>query len=216
MPAIQMNIVNMAGDISIKVSDVPTAILVMAAGAARRMGQPKQLMDYGGKSLVRHAVEAAHASRAVLVAVIVGAEENAVRAQLQGLPTLLVSNPAWETGMGSTIRAGVEAVRDRPEITSVILTVADAPGLSAETYNRILAAHKASGLPIVASQYSETVGVPVLFERQFFDSLMALPPEQGCKHLILTNAQKVLRLPCPEAAADIDTPEDYRRFTDPA
>ena len=139
-----------------------------------------------------------------------------MRNELAGLRIQIVANPEWEAGMGTTIRAGVEAIRADPGINSLILTVADSPGLTAETYNRISAAHVASGLPIVASQYSGTVGVPALFQRQFFDSLVALNADQGCKGLILANTAKSMRLPCPEAARDIDTPEEYRSLIHPA
>ncbi len=180
------------------------------------MGQSKQLLRFGETSLLRHAVRAALASKVATVAVVLGSEEDAVRAELDGLPIQILSNQDWQSGMGSTIRAGVQALAGDPGVSAIILTVADAPGLSAETYNRILAAHLASGLPIVASQYSGTVGVPVLFERQFFDALLALPADQGCKNLIVSNAAKSMRLPCPEAAMDIDTPEEYERVTSPA
>lgn len=181
----------------------------MAAGASSRMGCPKQALAFGGSTLLGHAAETALSSRAASVSVVLGASENVIGAELAGLPVRIVPNPNWAAGIGSTIHAGVAQAQTDPNISSVILAVADQPHLTAETYNRIIAAHLSSGLPIIASQYSGTVGVPALFERRFFDSLLALPPDQGCKGLILSNAAKSMRLPCPEAAIDIDSPEDY-------
>jgi len=188
---------------------MPTAIIIMAAGASSRMGCPKQALAFGGSTLLGHAAETALSSRAASVSVVLGASENVIGAELAGLPVRIVPNPNWAAGIGSTIHAGVAQAQTDPNISSVILAVADQPHLTAETYNRIIAAHLSSGLPIIASQYSGTVGVPALFERRFFDSLLALPPDQGCKGLILSNAAKSMRLPCPEAAIDIDSPEDY-------
>ena len=192
-----------------------TAILVMAAGASRRMGRPKQLLPFGSTTLLRHAVEVALSSHASKVAVVLGSGEEAMRNELAGLPIEIVTNPEWDRGMGTTIRAGAQAIGMYPEVGALILTVADSPGLSAETYNRIIAAHVASGLPIVASEYAGTVGVPALFERQYFDSLIALPADHGCKALIMANSAKVIRMPCPEAAKDIDSPKDYEAVMNP-
>ena len=192
-----------------------TAILVMAAGASRRMGRPKQLLPFGSTTLLRHAVEVALSSHASKVAVALGSGEEAMRKELTGMPIGIVTNPEWDRGMGTTIRAGVQAIGMYPEVGALILTVADSPELSAETYNRIIAAHVASGLPIVASEYAGTVGVPALFERQYFDSLIALPADHGCKALIMANSAKVIRMPCPEAAKDIDSPKDYEALMNP-
>lgn len=192
---------------------MPTAIIVMAAGASRRMGRPKQTLPFGSSTMLRHAVEAALSSRASTVVVVIGFEAEAMGRELAGLPIQIAVNPDWDAGMGTSIRTGVQTIRQHPGIDSLILTVADSPGLTPETYNRIMAAHVASGLPIVASQYSGTLGVPALFAQQFFEALLALTPDQGCKAIMLGNAAKAMRLPCPEAAADIDTPEDYQELS---
>lgn len=188
-------------------------IVVLAAGESRRMGTAKQKLVFRGKSLLRNAVDQAVESSASEVFVVIGSYD--LRAELDGAAVQVVFNAQREQGIGTSIYAGISAAK-AAELDAAILTVADAPNLSAQTYNRLIAAHLASRLPIVASQYAGTVGVPVLFERQFFDSLLALAPDAGCKELILQNAAKAMRIPCEEAETDVDTPEDYRNLIAPA
>ncbi len=105
--------------------------------------------------------------------------------------------------MGSSIRAGVSAA-EAHGADGLILTLADQPFISTAILNSLVDA----GKPLVASEYSGTVGVPVYFARQYFPELLELQPSQGCKGLILSHAD-ALRIPCPEAEFDIDTPGDY-------
>ncbi len=180
-----------------------TGIVVLAAGSSSRMGSPKQLLAYRGKPLLRHAVETALASACGPVIVVLGSNASTIAPSLYGLDVQIISNPLWEQGMGSSIHAGVRAAQGRA-LDAVILTVADQPLLTPDTYRRLAAGAN----PIVTSEYSDTVGVPVLFTAAFFPHLLALAPDQGCKKLILSNPDATLRIPCPEAALDLDTPSD--------
>jgi len=101
-----------------------TAIL-LAAGSSSRMGQPKQLLTYEGKSLVRRAAEAAVASRARQVLVVTGAASQRVDAELAGLAVMLVHNDDYAEGMSTSLRAGLKAVR--PEVDAVVVMLADQP-----------------------------------------------------------------------------------------
>ena len=95
----------------------------------------------------------------------------------------------------------------------MILALADQPLITAEIYNRLVAGHEMTGKPIVTSEYAGTVGVPVLFAKEYFPHLLALQPEQGCKGVILRYPTSALRIACPEAEADIDTQVDYQRLS---
>jgi molybdenum cofactor cytidylyltransferase len=79
-------------------------------------------------------------------------------------------------------------------------------------------AYREKDVAIVASEYEDTIGVPALFDRSVFPDLLALAPDQGCKGLLVGGegdaARIPARVPCPEAAIDVDTPADYRRFVD--
>jgi molybdenum cofactor cytidylyltransferase len=173
------------------------------------MGAPKQLLDFGGRPLVRHCVETALGSVCRPVVLVVGAHSEEVSAAVAGLPVRVVRNHLWSEGMGSSIRTGVESVTAVNDVEGLILTLADQPMLTPATFEALIDGHRRTGMPIVASSYSGTVGVPVFFARQYFDDLMQLGPSQGCKGLIMRHSDQAFFFTCPEAEFDIDTPEEY-------
>lgn len=187
-----------------------TSAVILAAGNSSRMGQPKQLLPLNGEPLIRHAAQTALASVCNSVIIVLGAEASRVREALAGLPVEIVENLAWADGMGTSIHAGVSSVSNAD---GLVLMLADQPLVSPEIINNLVLTHRATGRPIVASQYAETVGVPVYFAREYFPHLLALRPDQGCKGLILAHPDQTIRLACPEAEADIDTPRDFERIS---
>lgn len=186
-------------------------LILLAAGGSTRMGEPKQLMDYHGKPLVRHAVDTALASACRPVIVVLGANAGAISEVVRDLPVETVTNLCWSEGMGTSIQAGGRAAAGR-ELDGVILALADQPLVTAEIYNQLVAQHEMTGKPIVTSEYAGTVGVPVLFAREYFPHLLALRPEQGCKGVILAHEASALRISFPEAETDVDTPVDFQRL----
>ena len=184
-------------------------IVMLAAGSSSRMGSPKQLLDYGGIPLLRHAADVA--LRSVCygnVTVVLGSHAGDLRPALANLPVTIVENPHWEQGMGTSIHCGV-AFADAAGLDGVILALADQPLVTPESLDRLIHLHCETGRPIVAARYAGTVGVPVFFAREYFSKLLALKPQQGCKGVILSHAENAFCVDCPEAEIDIDTPQDY-------
>jgi molybdenum cofactor cytidylyltransferase len=185
-------------------------IIVLAAGASTRMGRPKQLLDLGGKSLVRRATETAIAAGGDPVIVVTGAAHDRVSADLCGLPIHICFNPEWERGMGTSIRRGIELLtRLAPKADAAIITLADQPDISADKLAKLVEAHHRTKSPLCAAAFGEAIGPPALFARAFFAELLAQPDQAGAKQLLLKHPAKLLRVDCPEAARDVDTPDDY-------
>ena len=185
-------------------------ILVLAAGSSSRMGTSQQLLDYKGEPLLRHAIEVALAACCAPVLVVLGSGASEVDKALKGLAVETVVNQRWREGMGTSIQAGLVAMGQH--IQEVIITLGDQPLVTPDYLRRVRDIHGAEKQPIVPSRYSGTVGVPVLFARSAFPTLMALAPDQGCKSAILKNQSQAILVDCPEAAFDIDTPDDYARL----
>jgi len=184
------------------------AVVLLAAGASTRMGSEKQFLPYQGKPLVRHATETAIASGCDPVLVVVGPGADQVRLALDGLEVVIVENTDWEQGIGTSIRAGISGA-EIMGCDGAILASADQPLVTAEILKKLVEEHAETGRPIIASEYAGTVGVPAYFARECFPKLTALLPTEGCKAVILANLEQSIRIACPEAETDLDTPADY-------
>ena len=191
-------------------SDPACAGIVLAAGSSTRMGAPKQLLEYQGRPLVRHAAQVALAAGCEPVIVVLGSRAGEIRQAFDGLRVEITVNPRWQEGMGTSIQAGLAALGPRGD--TAILTLGDQPLVTPRFLRKLREIHAASEQPIVAAWYSGTVGVPALFARAAFRKLQALGPDQGCKGVILKNQVQATFVDCPEAALDIDTPDDYQRI----
>ena len=186
-------------------------LVLLAAGASTRMGRPKQLLEIGGVPLVRRAALAALASSARPIVVVLGANAALIRPQLADLFVLLVENPAWPEGMGSSLRCGMQAMlAAAPALDGVIVALADQPQFSGAIIEQLRARQRETGKSIVASG-TEQAGPPALFLRQHFPDLLACHGDSGARFLLKAQATSVARLDLGDQA-DLDTPADYREF----
>lgn len=188
-------------------------LIILAAGASTRMGTPKQLLPYRGRSFVCHITEVAIASVCQPIAVVLGANAERIKPEVSELPVQIVENQQWAEGMSASIRVGIEAlVAVNQNLEAVVIALCDQPFVSSQTLGQIVEAYRFTGQPIIASEYSGTLGVPVLFSRTLFSELIALKSTEGAKQLIIKHIHEVFSVPFPEGAIDIDTPKDYEQF----
>jgi molybdenum cofactor cytidylyltransferase len=188
---------------------VKIGAVVLAAGGSARLGQPKQLLRYRGETLVRRAARAALDAGCAPVAVVVGPERTKTAAVLRDLAVIILPNESWQRGMGTSIRAGVEALQDCDALT---ILACDQPHVDSTLIRRLLAQHEQTQKPMVASAYAGTLGVPALFARTCFDQLLSLGAEQGAKALLTVQPNDIAQVDFPEGAVDIDTPADWERL----
>lgn len=185
--------------------------IVLAAGAATRMGRPKQLIELDGQPLVVRAAQACLASRAWPVVVVVGAQAPLIRPTLARLPVLVVDNPTWEKGMNTSIRCGLETLQQFSRtLTGALIAVCDQPHLNADAIAQLEGASTGPD-KIAAAQYAGTLGVPALFGRAFFDDLLRLADGEGAKKILQTHRPAVTPVDLPALATDLDTPADLQR-----
>lgn len=186
--------------------------LMLAAGAASRMGRPKQLLDWAGRPLVRVAAEIALEVPLDPVLVVVGNAAAEVAAALNGLPLQIVPNPDYAAGQSSSLRAGIAALP--PDVAAVVVLLGDQPFVSAAIVVQIVAAWRAGGAPIVAPVYAGQRGNPVLFARAVFPELLAIQGDQGARSVLAADRSRIqiVAFDDPRPLADIDTPEEYERL----
>lgn len=188
----------------------PVAAIVLAAGAAARMGQSKQLLRFRGTTLIERAATQAIDAGLNPVIVVLGAGGAAVCDAIASLPVEIAQNENWQLGMGSSITTGIHCLlRTRPEIAGVAILLADQPLINARHLSDMRALLRAGEINIVAAEYSGTLGVPAFFTREFFPQLAALPADSGARRIIREHGARTTAYSLPEAAVDIDTPEDY-------
>ena len=188
--------------------------VVLAAGSSSRMGRPKQTLSYRGESLLRRAALAALGAGCRPVVVVTGANAEPSRRELEGLDVREVFNPLWETGMASSIRAGVEALLGADaDVEAVVLLLCDQPHVTADVISRLVDASRATRSPLVASAYGGSFGAPALFGRALFAELTRLEGAAGAKQVIKRHAEGAHFLPFPGGEVDVDTPDDFSRLT---
>jgi len=181
--------------------------VVLAAGGSTRLGRPKQLIVHEGATLVRHAVIAAHDTGARPVIVVLGADAELVAAQVPDRPGIeTVFNPQWQTGISSSICAGLKALSARG-VDGVLMTLADQPRVSATALDRLIAAFSENNR-IVASGYSGTSGVPAIFGSEYFPELLKLEGDRGAGAWLRSGSDSTTVVPFPEAEVDVDTEVD--------
>ncbi|MGQ0630341.1 MAG: nucleotidyltransferase family protein [Sporichthyaceae bacterium] len=182
------------------------AALVLAAGSGSRLGTPKALVVLDGARLVDRAVEVMRAGGCDPVVVVSGA----VALEVTG--AVVVANPDWETGMGSSLRAGLGwlAAQTDAEVGAVAVAMVDTPGITADVVRRICG----TDADVAVATYDGRRGNPVRLARSIWGEVARLAVgDAGARGYMAAYPQVVLEVPCGDVGdgSDIDTPADLAR-----
>jgi len=185
-------------------------ITILAAGASRRLGTPKQLLRVSGRTLLARTVALAQSVAGARVIVVIGADQHRIRAHLRRTsPRVRVTyNRRWRAGMGTSIEAGIAKLP--PEAAATLILLCDQPDVDARSLVRLLKCARGRTASIVASRYRGRLGVPAILPRATFRELRRLTGDRGARDLLNASQGKtrIVALDMPEAARDIDTPAD--------
>jgi molybdenum cofactor cytidylyltransferase len=200
--------------------------VILAAGGSSRLGKAKQLLMFRGETLIQRAVRAVVEAGCHPVIVVAGDLGDSIRSNLDirdsrissssalenRVRPIVVENAAWQRGLGTSIRCGLQEIGRSAD--AVVLVTCDQPLVEGNVIAQLIAAQQKTGKPIVASRYADTLGVPALFERSYFEALLALPDDSGAKKLIEEQPDDVASIPFEDGAVDVDTPEDFERLNE--
>lgn len=195
------------------VEDPGTVIgVVLAAGTGSRFGAGNKLLaTVGGDPLVRRAVRTLLDARVDGVVIVVGYEADKVREAVADLPVDVVENPDFTEGQATSVRVGIEAVRESAD--AVVFALGDMPWIRPESVNAVLGAYAEGAGAIVAAAFEGQRGNPVLFDATFFDQLADVSGDTGAREVLLRSDDAVLvETGDPGVTADVDTSADLDRL----
>ncbi|WP_055535113.1 nucleotidyltransferase family protein [Streptomyces graminilatus] len=188
--------------------------LLLAAGGGRRLGgRPKALLEHRGRLLVERAADALRRAGCAPVHVVLGARADDVRERADLPGCVLVDNPEWAEGMGSSLRAGLASLCGSGA-RAALVSLVDQPGIGPEAMARVLAAHT-SGESLVAASYDGTRGHPVLFGAAHWAGVAeAAVGDRGARDYLKAHGDEITLVECGDVAQpyDIDTPVDLDRL----
>jgi molybdenum cofactor cytidylyltransferase len=184
--------------------------IILAAGGSSRFGEPKQLLRWRGEPLIRHVADTALKAGLSPVSVVVGSSAEEVKSALIDLQVRIVNNSEWETGLSSSIKAGITSL---PKVIGgVVFMQADQPHIPPALIERLVEAHEVMLSPIIAPQINGQRGNPVLFDLSIFPDLLSLEGDIGGRALFERFPVQWVPWHDQNILMDIDSPDDYRKF----
>ena len=189
------------------------AAIILAAGRSSRLGRPKQLVPFNGRTLLRHAVQSAIYSPVESVTVVLGAFYPTLAREVRCLDARIVKNGEWSEGMGSSLKSGLRHVlaHEKKAYDGFLFLTCDQP-LVDESMLSDLYCEFSSREDIVAASYNATVGVPAIVGRAHLENLLNLKDDAGARALLKSNDVSVKKVPCRGGEFDIDTASDLVRL----
>lgn len=188
--------------------------IVLAAGGSSRFGEPKQLLDWFGKPLVKFIAEKVASAGCSPVVVVTGADHDSVSRALDGLQVEVACNTGWQVGQSSSVRVAIQSLPEN--IGAAIFNLVDQPLIPVELIAALRKRHARNPAPIIMPVIDGKPANPVLFDRQVFNDLEGLDGDVGGRALFDKYQPGTVVWDDPASQLDVDTPEAYRkiRFSD--
>lgn len=194
--------------------DAQLGVIILAAGKASRMGEPKALLTYHNRSFLLNTYNIAQSANPKGIVTVLGHYFDQMSAHCNTHKIPFILNEAYEDGMSSSIQCGLTYLLSHfPPLNMVLILLADQPKINAEHISTLLQKVWSSKYLMVCTAYIGTYGVPAVFKKEYFRQLLELKGEKGAKNLIekgaLNHENTVM---CEDGRIDIDTPEDYKNL----
>lgn len=185
--------------------------IILAAGESKRMGEPKMLLPFGGKTIIEAVTESVVSSEVDGSLVVVGAERERIEEKIKDYGIKIVFNPGFRSGMLSSVQCGFKAI---PEGTRAVLVVlGDQPQTSSGIINQLIEASKKTGKGIVLPVFEGERGHPVIIDMKYREEVENLSPDIGLRGTVYSHPEDILEVEVDTASIlkDIDDATDYKR-----
>jgi molybdenum cofactor cytidylyltransferase len=184
-------------------------VIILAAGGSKRLGKPKQLVSWRGRTLVEQIVSRALAVSTAGVVLVTGAAAQEVAATIRDKRVCTVFNEDWQLGISSSLRAGLAVVG--ADVDGVLVLLCDQPLVTQQDISRLIDVWENHPASLVGSDYNGVTGVPAIFPKAFLQELQLLGGDMGAGGW-LRQRDDVISVAMPNASIDVDTNEDLQKL----
>jgi molybdenum cofactor cytidylyltransferase len=186
-----------------------TAAVVLAAGASRRLGRPKQLEPWGETNLLSHVVARTRQFPVDEVWVVLGHDYERILEGIDFADVGIIENPEWAEGIASSIRVALDALTRLSRCDKALIVMGDQPSVAVEVVEELMASHARSDQPVSVPKYRYSWGNPVLVDRSLWPRLMSLEGDEGAQRLWQAHPEWVNEVWFSDLAPrDVDTETD--------
>jgi molybdenum cofactor cytidylyltransferase len=187
------------------------AVAILAAGESRRMGQPKALLRYRGKTFAEHLVSVTRHERVGLTRIVLGAQAGEIRSRLPLDATWILENPNWQQGQLSSIQAVIRSLPGETE--GLILCPVDHPLISGFLVAQLIQEFDSTEKQIVLPTYKGKRGHPTIFRVSLYGELLAASPEVGAREVVWAHPKDVTEVETDEEAVvlNLNDPETLEK-----
>lgn len=188
--------------------------LVLAAGESKRMGRSKQLLPFADKTILETVIDRITQSTVDETLVVLGANRKEIEEVTKDLPVKSVYNPRFKEGMLSSVQKGFASLPEEAE--AVLVFLADQPMVPSSVIDQVVRAYRSTKKGIVLPVFGQKRGHPVLISTKYSKDVPHLDPEIGLRALVHNHPEDILEVDLDSSSVleDIDTPEDYKKFSD--
>ncbi len=189
------------------------AATVISAGTSSRMGYPKALLEFHGRTFLETILDALRAVGVQRRVVVLGPDADKILKHIGLRDVTVLSTERLEAGPIGSIRAAIREVQAHP-VDGLLVWPVDMPQVTIATVETLLEQFRGSDRPIVVPEFRGTRGHPIIFGRAVFDELLAAPDAEGARAVVRADAGRVLRVPVddPAVVKDLNTPEEYQEL----
>lgn len=184
-------------------------VIILAAGSSSRLGYPKQLVKFKGKTLLQHSIDIANSLKFKVKILVLGANAKKIEKQIDCRHFKIVHNENWEEGMGTSISRGIsESLNLYNDLDHILMLLSDQPFITSEKIQDLIRVQNSTKMSAVFSEYAGNIGVPAIFSRTLFSDLKGLKGDLGAKKLLKNKSFEFGTVQFEKGNFDIDTAAD--------
>ncbi|OUU79712.1 MAG: hypothetical protein CBC38_04360 [Gammaproteobacteria bacterium TMED78] len=186
--------------------------ILLAAGCSKRLGFPKQLLKYKSQSFIARSLSVSNSITQNKTIIVIGSNASKIRLALNRLQSnyKIIYNKKWKEGIAESLKIGRKNINSKAK--AILILSCDQPFINKSHIFKLISSWKMNKNNIIAASYNNTFGIPIILPKKFFYLLNLTKEDKGAKQIIKSKKKYLKLISIPEAAIDIDTKEDQKKF----